>query len=921
MRSFFNVITNVKWRGFNRNTSRKEAIATSSSKLDDIPCFLGNPGSIAVNIHVFYPDIFDEIIRHLKNMPYKYDLFITVNNAIVEELISRKIDNLGPFLGTCKIVVIPNRGRDISSLVATFANDIIKYDYVCHLHTKKSLSSQIDGHSWRRYLFKNCMGSSVTIRRIFGIFSSFPDVGIVYPQTYKEILYWGHTWLSNKAVSASLLRQLHIDVNLESYVDCPTGSMFWARTKYLKPLLKLGLDSYDFPEEAGQSDGTLAHAIERTFVLVVKSCHGTFVEMSVDRNFYSKSFADKNLSQYFSQSKEGLLNGFNLYDVISFDIFDTLLTRIFYYPDAIFSLIEHKLYFEWGLKLKFLSIRKRSEALLRRKAWKGDVTIHEIYEEIARMAGLTQELSDKIKNLEIDLECRFSHVRPVMVDLMNQAKSRGKRVILTSDMYLTKDIIEFMLRKNNIINYDCIYISCEFKKRKDKGELWDYIREVECKNGERLLHIGDDEYSDVQIPGSKGICPYHIFSPRIAFENSRIGANIDRLKDKTGWATNAFIGIIVNKEYNDPFVFGAKRFSFFNDYTDFGYAVLGPICFGFMSRLITLSMKHEVKTIYFLSREGFFLKKIYDAIILRKDNWQKIGVPAKSQYLLCSRRANEVASLYNLDDIERVLRCPYKGTISDLFDVRFGLGADFFESELSSYGIVGGQKISLPDDIDKIRAIAYRISDKIFAHASIERGPLLNYCRKSGLMSKEAYWLVGVGYSGTIQHSLSRILNKALHGYYMMTTNGIIMDKYNKYDSCFAKRENWVTTKIPLMRYSLLFESIFTSPDGQLIKFIESGDNVIPVFGPVKETQKNRDHLEKIINGVISYAMDIIDLFGPEILQAKYNFDDLQYFYECVIQDKIMDEQLKEIFTIEDVYGGAGELSVWDFYKKLGLIQ
>ena len=218
-------------------------------------------------VHAYYPELCAEIRRYLENVPSQLDVYISTTSSAKRDEILRIFD--GYARGSVEVRVFENRGRDIAPKIVGFRDVYQRYDIALSLHTKKSPHAGADLEGWREYLYEHLLGSPEIVASNFELLAQ-NRIGMVFPQHFfflRNILGWG----ANFAACRALLSRMGIVIDENIMLECPTGSMFWCRTNALAKLLELNLQFADFEDEAGQIDGTLAHAIERAFLYAVEA--------------------------------------------------------------------------------------------------------------------------------------------------------------------------------------------------------------------------------------------------------------------------------------------------------------------------------------------------------------------------------------------------------------------------------------------------------------------------------------------------------------------------------------------------------------------------------------------------------------------------------------------------------------------------
>ncbi len=222
-----------------------------------------NPGKVALQAHVYYADLAEELFDYLKNINFNFDLYISTDTTEKKKAIQNALSKVKLNCGNIKIEIVENRGRDIYPFIKQMTPVYSNYDFVGHIHTKKTVEHGF-GDEWRKYLFSQLL---LHADQVFGLFND-SEVGSVFPATYEKISHALSIGNNQRIVNELLGKMKLAKFSEGDKLMFPAGSMFWARREAIAKLFQIGLSEKDFSNEVGQIDGTTAHAVERLFGII-----------------------------------------------------------------------------------------------------------------------------------------------------------------------------------------------------------------------------------------------------------------------------------------------------------------------------------------------------------------------------------------------------------------------------------------------------------------------------------------------------------------------------------------------------------------------------------------------------------------------------------------------------------------------------
>ncbi len=230
---------------------------------------------LAVVLHLYYTELFDEVQTYLDNLDDAFDLYLSIDEdqlAFTERVFAK-------YPGAT-ILIVPNRGRDLAPFLE-FLKIILPLGYrtLLKIHTKKTLHRE-DGTTWRMDVFDKLLGSKAQVASIEKALETDNLLAMVGPQDHvlDSRFYIG----KNAAIVQDLLYRCGFAQSLPESFFFVASTMFWAKPEVFEPLLRAELSFDDFESEPLPVDGSLAHALERFIGLLVE-VHGKKVR-SFDLN-------------------------------------------------------------------------------------------------------------------------------------------------------------------------------------------------------------------------------------------------------------------------------------------------------------------------------------------------------------------------------------------------------------------------------------------------------------------------------------------------------------------------------------------------------------------------------------------------------------------------------------------------------------
>ncbi len=637
-------------------------------------------------------------------------------------------------------------------------------------------------------------------------------------------------------------------------------------------------------------------------------------------------------SQSASRTQIGSLLGLferSLKDVkvVSFDVFDTLLYRYVFKPTDIFILAQLEARYKYKIKVPEDLFLKRIQAEQKAREFyikkdREDITLDEIYEFLPLLyPGFSPRQIGVLKNIELRLESKFNTAHPIGKMFFDTALRLGKRVIVTSDMYLPASAIARLLKKAGYNSLVRIRVSSEIKKGKYTGNLYKKLLREEKISPHQLLHVGDNLVSDVAVPSRLGIRTLYL--PQVKNILPKAFPSLLEWKkslEGVGYPLESYIvksiiwGIIARslltgmlqpeKDIQKTGRVVANLYTFppLVDYT-----------LWIMKTLRERKIPPRTSLIAFLSRDNYLMSRLYDALKeLREFNKLPVG-----KYVYSSRRLyifpSSLLSRQTDEAIFYIATGKPGTTVKNILDrLSVKIPSSLIKKSLARAGL--SYKSDVFENFQKVIYFVYSLLPYLTKEAKREFYVLSSYFRKKLKKTLKNVVVSDLGWSGSMIVNLARLLRKIykrkIKPIGFMLGVDIRRSKQKKIEQLGGNLYIYSTLLKNQEDMMLLHdagvevvENLFPAPHGTVINLSYKGKKIVANEGKVPP--KNREKYKVIINEVGKLTETFSTLI-PRFDLTKYQPDPNFYLYPLLNLLKLKDTPIKVLKWVATIQHSAG---------------
>lgn len=436
----------------------------------------------------------------------------------------------------------------------------------------------------------------------------------------------------------------------------------------------------------------------------------------------------------------------------SFDIFDTVLTRCVGEPQAVFQRCGDRA-IELGLlnisAIEFQWARVSSESRAR-EIYGGEVTLTEIYIELAHTLTLSEAQIQALLRLELEIEAALIVPVPSAIQLIEQARQSASEIVFISDMYLPKVFLVEQLKRYGIWqDGDRLYVSGEVKKSKATGELFQTVLLDLSLRPDQMIHAGNNYQSDITAAQAAKI--------RTCYKPEANLNRFEQILQQHSLATNGeasiWAGISRLARLAQP-----NQSSDATVICEVASSVAAPAIVAYVTWILQSAKQEGLQRLYFLARDGEILLKV--ARLLAPQLYPEVEL----RYLYASRQALRLPAMTELN--ETVLNWIFEPstilTIEAIW-MRVGLQPEAFETRLTSWGFPRStwQRNLSVVEREQVRSFfssCREIRTAISAIAQQERAILHAYLKQEDVLSEQRCGMVDLGWRGSLQAALETVL-------------------------------------------------------------------------------------------------------------------------------------------------------------------